>query len=77
MGKKWDQLKNVGDDAVLKENTTTPEKRTRSKHLKNIPAAFFERHETLYSQGKTTLDFSNFIYEAIREKLEKEESQNG
>ncbi|MGR5253622.1 hypothetical protein ACPV5S_15600 [Vibrio astriarenae] len=43
----------------------------RQKNLKKVPAVFFEQHEALREQGKITGDFSSFIVEAIREKLER------
>lgn len=42
---------------------------TRRKNL-NLPVEFFDRFDKMKANGKTTLDFSAFIMEAIREKFE-------
>ncbi|HGA8480930.1 TPA: chaperonin [Salmonella enterica subsp. enterica serovar Virchow] len=47
----------------------------RSKLLRTLPVDFFDRHEALRKAGLTTLDFSSFIVEAIREKLEQNEQK--
>lgn len=35
-----------------------------------MPILYFEAHNTLKESGKTGLDFSRYIIEALREKLE-------
>lgn len=66
----------VGEGAMLKVNTPTdavPVKReVRTKTLKAIPATYFEAHQTLRDTNRTILDFSSYIMEALREKLEKD-----
>lgn len=47
----------------------------RAKSIRNMPVDFFERHEALLRAGATTLDFSAFIVEAVREKLEATENK--
>lgn len=45
---------------------------TRRKNL-NLPVEFFDRFDAMKANGKTTLDFSAFIMEAIREKFDAQE----
>lgn len=69
----FDAARNAGKAAPLQ---TTADGRTsgltRRKNL-NLPVEFFDRFDALKSNGKTTLDFSAFIMEAIREKFESQE----
>lgn len=59
---------------VAKE--ATPEKpKTKAKNILNMPADFFTRHAALKSDGKTTLLFTPYIIEAVREKLERDETR--
>ncbi|EEQ0767325.1 molecular chaperone GroEL [Salmonella enterica] len=46
--------------------------KTKAKNLKAIPLSYFEAHAELKATSKTSLDFSSYIIEAIREKLEKD-----
>ncbi|KIG83327.1 molecular chaperone GroEL [Escherichia coli] len=46
--------------------------RTKAKNLKAIPLSYFEAHSELKATSKTSLDFSSYIIEAIREKLERD-----
>jgi hypothetical protein len=46
--------------------------KTKAKNLKAIPLSYFEAHAELKSSSKTSLDFSSYIIEAIREKLERD-----
>ncbi|EBS3321026.1 TPA: molecular chaperone GroEL [Salmonella enterica] len=46
--------------------------RTKAKNLKAIPVTYFEAHDELKATCKTSLDFSSYIIEAIREKLERD-----
>ena len=55
----------------------TPEARveppkTKAKNLKAIPLSYFTAHAELKLSSKTSLDFSSYIIEAIREKLERD-----
>ncbi|SGZ07747.1 YbiA [Moritella viscosa] len=72
--KNWDKLGKVGQDAALTENHKSSDTvaTTKPKHLKTIPVSYFSKHETLKKTGKTSLDFSAYIIEAIREKLERD-----
>lgn len=72
----------VGDSAPLKtakakagETVARNDVIVRAKNIRNMPADFFERHESLRKAGLTTLDFSAFIVEAVREKLEQNEKK--
>lgn len=46
--------------------------KTKAKNLKAIPLSYFEAHAELKATSKTSLDFSSYIIEAIREKLERD-----
>lgn len=46
--------------------------RTKAKNLKAIPVSYFDAHAELKATSKTSLDFSSYIIEAIREKLERD-----
>lgn len=46
--------------------------KTKAKNLKAIPLSYFEAHAELKLLSKTSLDFSSYIIEAIREKLERD-----
>ena len=48
---------------------------TKSKLLKAVPVAMEERHKALQEQGITTLNFTQYIIEALREKLARDEQQ--
>ncbi|MCO4902664.1 molecular chaperone GroEL [Escherichia coli] len=60
---------NEGAEEVSGRPVTT---RTKAKNLKAIPLSYFEAHAELKATSKTSLDFSSYIIEAIREKLERD-----
>lgn len=67
---KWKQLEQVGKGAALKEvNASTG---SRAKNLKAMPESYFRAHKEVKEDGKTSLDFSAYIIEAVREKLERD-----
>lgn len=72
----FDVASTVGNDALLQvteQTKTVPAVRAvRTKTLKAIPETFFTAHKTLRDTNKTNLDFSNYIMEALREKLERD-----
>ncbi|EJX7572442.1 hypothetical protein OEK23_003573 [Vibrio cholerae] len=70
MSKDWDALGKVGNEAPLKEADTL--KNTKAKHLKHVPIQYFNKHAELNASGKTSLNFTDYIVEALREKLERE-----
>lgn len=49
-----------------------PAKKARPKNLRAVPEIYFDAHEMLKSTNKTSLDFSAYILEALREKLERD-----
>ena len=51
---------------------TQPVKKARPKNLRAVPEIYFDAHETLKVTNKTSLDFSAYILEALREKLERD-----
>ncbi len=68
-------LSSIGEgDAKLSDNVKpkNQDKKTRAKTLRAMPSLFFEAHERLLNKGDTSLDFSNYIVEAVREKLKKD-----
>lgn len=69
-------LEEVGSGAKLQinESSSAPETKraTRTKTLKSVPTSYFEAHDMLRSQNRTYLDFSSYIMEALREKLERD-----
>ncbi|PSW53052.1 hypothetical protein [Photobacterium leiognathi] len=75
--KDWDKLGAVGSNAALTENKnavkpTAPT--VKPKHLRAVPVAYFDRHDALKETGQTSLDFTSYIIEAIREKLDRDEN---
>ncbi|MFZ3491347.1 hypothetical protein [Vibrio harveyi] len=77
MSKKgfFDKLETTESSAALKEQ---PKKENvavvivKPKLLNAMPVAFFDAHKKAKSGGVTSLDFSQYIYEAVREKLQKD-----
>ena len=70
--KNWEALSKVGKNAALTENTNNNSASTKSKHLKAVPIHYFDMHKSLKNENKTSLDFSAYIIEAIREKLDRD-----
>lgn len=74
--KDWDKLGKVGNNAALTENKANHIERdvptTKAKHLKAVPTSYFDKHAALKKEGKTSLDFTAYIIEAVREKLERD-----
>lgn len=75
-GKSWDALSKVGEGAALTETKCSQSIETKAKHLKNIPMSYFNDYKKLKATGKSSLDFSAYIIEALREKLERDNKQN-
>ena len=62
-----------GDSSVAEGVSARPQTaRTKAKNLKAIPLSYFDAHAELKATSKTSLDFSSYIIEAIREKLERD-----
>lgn len=74
MSKDWNALSQVGKKAALTENKSEEAKvvTTKAKHLKAVPMSYFEKHEKMKQEGKTSLNFTDYIIEALREKLERD-----
>lgn len=77
----FDAAQGVGDTAPLQtkqaeaktDKKTTLDRwgvATRTKAIRHMPVSYFDQHEALFKAGETRLDFSAFIVEAVREKLE-------
>lgn len=58
--------------APLVTKSTAPKPTTRPKLVKPMPVAFYDAHATLKAEGKTAMDFSAYIIEAVREKLKRD-----
>jgi hypothetical protein len=67
-------LSGVGSSARLIEKEAAPAA-TKNKLLTSLPVAFEERHKALKSAGETTLLYNQYIIEALREKLERDEQR--
>ena len=72
MTKNWDKLATVGKQAPLKEQTHTKAKESKPKLLNAVPIIYFDAHRELKENGKTGLDFSRYIIEALREQLKRD-----
>lgn len=68
----FDELETADTGAALKEQSKTTPASTKPKHLNAMPAGFFDAHKNGKKNGVTSLDFSQYIYEATREKLQKD-----
>lgn len=68
----FDAARSAGKGAPLQTNEGKASGATRRKNL-NVPVEFFDRFDAMKASGKTTLDFSAFILEAMREKFESME----
>ncbi|ECF0927306.1 TPA: molecular chaperone GroEL [Salmonella enterica subsp. enterica serovar Strathcona] len=62
----------VTSDVQHAVNVRAEPPKTKAKNLKAIPLSYFEAHAELKLSSKTSLDFSSYIIEAIREKLERD-----
>jgi hypothetical protein len=68
-------LSGAGSSARLIEKEAepaAPAAATKSKLLTNLPVAFEERYKALRAEGITSLLYSQYIIEALREKLERD-----
>lgn len=67
------KLKTSTAPADKTSDETKPAKsKARSKNLRAVPETYFEAHAKLKASNKTSLDFSAYILEALREKLEND-----
>lgn len=70
-----EETREVKPEASEQRTPTSPRiepARTKAKNLKAIPVSYFDAHAELKATSKTSLDFSSYIIEAIREKLERD-----
>ena len=78
MSKKgfFDKLESTETNAALKEQQISEPKKAqpavKPKHLNAMPIVFFNAHKKGKNGGHTSLDFSQYIYEAVREKLQRD-----
>lgn len=71
--KNFDRLSELDSGAKMQESKPQASSTTKSKLINKLPTALEERYETIKAQGKTTLNFTQYILEALREKLDREE----
>lgn len=73
-------LKENGQNAAPATDTTAPAvepatakpaegPKVQRKMLAAMPTEYVEAHEQLRESGRTAMNFSSYIYEAVREKL--------
>lgn len=74
-GKELDWGKLTGGATMKEADHATEKPRTKAKEIRNMPLDFFARHGALKNEGKTTLLFTAYIIEAVREKLERDENR--
>ena len=55
-----------------KAEETPSNKSICRKQLGAVPVSYVDAHAKLKADRKTSLDFSNYVYEALREKLERD-----
>lgn len=63
---------NSGASLVEREGDSTAKK----GKIIYLPIAFEERHKALKESGTTSLAYSNYIAEALREKLDRDEQRS-
>lgn len=71
----YQQASQVSGSGRLQSQTEDKQealRKTKSKSLAAVPTHYFDLHKELRDTNKTNLDFSNYILEALREKLEKD-----
>lgn len=59
-------------DKSIVDTKAAVKNKSRSKNLRAVPETYFEAHAQLKALNKTSLDFSAYILEALREKLEND-----
>lgn len=67
-------LYEIGKDAHLTSNkpSLNTVKEVKAKHLKAVPVCYFDAYAKLIKENRTSLDFTSYILEALREKLGKD-----
>ena len=70
---KLADLDALDQGAAVREQAKTATTETKSKLLNKFPVALENRHKKLKESGTTTLNLSQYILEAVREKLERDE----
>lgn len=68
----YEQASQVSGSGRLQSQVESNDRQTKSKSLKAVPVIYFDLHKSLRDSNKTNLDFSNYILEALREKLAKD-----
>lgn len=63
----------AADGAPLKTKAPTDTKNSKVKTVR-IPNEITDRFTALKAKGKTSLDYTAYIVEALREKLERDEN---
>lgn len=68
----FDSLSSAETKAPLTEAKPQSAAVTKKKLLNAMPVAYEDAHKKAKQAGLTGLDFSQYIYEALREKLKKD-----
>ncbi|MNG88058.1 hypothetical protein D3C79_468810 [compost metagenome] len=71
----WGKLTGGATMQEVAKEAAIDKPKTKAKEIRNMPVDFFNRHAVLKSEGKTTLLFTAYIIEAVREKLERDETR--
>lgn len=68
------KLRGAGSSATLIEREAAST--TKKSKVISFPVTFEERHKALKAVGATSLLYSQYIVEALREKLERDEQSS-
>lgn len=79
MVKKVDmsKLMGVGSSArLIEQDDSQGTPQTKQKRIPNLPCSFEDRYKAIKTKGGTSLMFTAYILEALREKLERDEQRS-
>lgn len=68
---KWDKLASASSGAALTEAKGKAAAGTKKKSI-TVPLAYEDAWKKLKTDGGTGLDFTSYIIEALREKLDRD-----
>lgn len=68
-------LSGAGSSARLIEKEVEQAAATKNKLLTSLPVIFEQRHKALKAAGVTSLLLNQYIIDALREKLERDEQR--
>ncbi|GJA64100.1 hypothetical protein KAM351_27110 [Aeromonas caviae] len=70
------KLRGTGSSATLIERDAVTADTEKKSKVISFPVTFEARHKALKAAGATSLLYSQYIVEALREKLERDEQQS-